>query len=146
MAQGFTREKDSSIVILSNAIAESFSGQNKDVVTIHDGQAVAGDPSGTGVILAIATGVATQAVGLATADVAVGFSTLYQVQGLFNLADWSNVTGSTSLLPLATYYLDTTSGMLTTSAPVVPGQIVQIIGVAVDPQTLELKLDQTVLL
>lgn len=62
----------------------------------------------------------------------------HETGGAVALADWSAVTGSPALLPLAVYYLDPSPGRLTASPPSEPGQLLQRVGVAVAPDTLDL--------
>jgi hypothetical protein len=111
---------------------------NKDAVTLARGAPVAADASGTGVVRASAASAALACVGLAGAGVAPGFAETVQTGGAVALADWSAVTGSPALLPLAVYYLDPSPGRLTASPPSEPGQLLQRVGVAVAPDTLDL--------
>jgi len=97
--------------------------------------------SGTGVIRAHA------ASGIAEANILNTFSGLIQTAGQFTLADWTAVTGTVTLANKATYFLDPTNpGKLTTTAPSTPGQVVQIIGYAIDTTTLDLVFSPPILL
>jgi hypothetical protein len=49
-------------------------------------------------------------------------------------------------MSLVLYYLDTTSGLMTTTAPTTTGKIVQLIGCAISPTKLRLAITPTVLL
>ena len=120
--------------------------ENLTAGTIFKGQPVAVDPSGLGVILANATSNGTRTFAIATEDILTATTGSYQITGLITQADWTAVTGSVSLIPLATYYLDIADGSLSISAPVVPTQIVQMVGIATSPDTLAIEIDQTVLL
>lgn len=102
---------------------------------------VAGTPVTKDGRKADANGTATQAAGLAintTASPGAGISV--QKDGFFELGDWSIVTGSLALESGSTYYLSTTPGMLTTTAPSAPN-MVQRIGVATSSMTLSLEFE-----
>lgn len=126
---------------------DTYSAVNKDTVTIPAGGACATDSSGVGVVRASAADGTKPCVGLAQASTANGFAATVQTNGTFTLADWTAVTGAASLAAKATYFLDPTNpGRLTNVAPTTPGQVVQIVGVAVSPSTLDLNPEPPVLL
>lgn len=120
---------------------EVFTAENKDVVPILKGQPVAVDPSGVGVVLANGTVYGKECVGLATEDIAVGFTGVILVDGPLELADWTDVTGSADLVPLGVYFLDTVSGKLTTTPPETVGYVLQRCGVQLTPAILQIKVD-----
>lgn len=124
----------------------SITAENKETFTILKGQAVASHPSGNGIILANATANTKNAIGVAGQDIAPAAAGKVILDGPFQLADWSSVTGVTILAPLAVYYLDVTSGKLMTSPPSTPGSVVQVVGRAIAPDTLDLMVSTTVLL
>jgi len=119
--------------------------QNVGTPTIQPGQAVA--LSGTGVAQAIATGLGTNAIGLAQTAAASGFALVVQRINFITLADWTAATGSSALTVGAAYYLDpSTPGGLTATAPTTPGQIVQQVGIALTPTTLDLSIQSGIML
>jgi len=118
---------------------------NKDSAALVAGQVVAAHPSGTGVQKAHAAP-GYEAVGLAKAPAAANAGVTVQLEGQFQLADWSAITGTTTLAARATYFLSPTSGQLTTTLPSGAGQIAQIVGVAVAPDTLDLRIGDSILL
>lgn len=124
----------------------SFVAENKDVVTIYPGMVVAPHPSGTGVILAQNPLPARPAIGLSRTTTAPTFSDRFQSDEYLTLADWTAVTGSVSLTALGIYFLSSTPGQLTTTAPTTPGTIVQIVGQVVSPTTLKIELQAPILL
>ncbi len=129
--------KANDAIAAMQAVAPYVDLENKDVVTIKAGQAVAIHSSGIGSVLATAVGVASPCVGLAIIDVAPTFSGATQTDGILELDDWTDAAGSVEL-SRGLYFLDTTSGMITQTAPVVSGQIVQPIGNGVSPTKLDI--------
>ena len=93
------------------------------------GQPLYTDPLGAGVGLASSAALPRACfAGIAVTPAAVGFATNYRVSGCFELstAQWDAVTGQTGgLSPGATYFLDSTNGMLTTT-PTDAGYLVQV--------------------
>lgn len=125
----------------------TFSAENKDSGTLAAGAPVATHSSGTGIIGAsAASGTGLQAVGLLAASVAAGFSGGVITDGPLTLADWTAVVGTTTLAAKAAYYLDTTAGRLTATPPAQGGQALQRIGVAVGPNTLDVRIARPILL
>lgn len=122
-----------------------FTAQNKGA-PFFIGASIARHPSGTGLILADATGMARKAIGLATVGAAFGFAEAVQLDGVFTMVDWTNVTGTANLQPLADYYLSVTPGMLATAAPATPGQVAQPVGFAISPTTLMVNPEIAILL
>lgn len=88
------------------------------------------------------------AIGLAyNASVATGTSGEFATSGLLASADWTAVTGSTTLTAGSIYYLSaTTAGQLTTTAPSTVGQYVQVIGIAIDTTTMLINIKSPILL
>lgn len=125
----------------------TYTAQNKDAATAFGGMAVSVHPSGTGFRLACALDETRPCIGLAAQDIAPTFSGPVQTEGLIYRPDWTAATGGVSLTGGALYYLDpTTPGMLTTTVPVLAGEVVQLIGTAVDTQTLDLEIVEPILL
>jgi hypothetical protein len=111
--------------------------------------AVTQHPSGTGVLLAIATSVDTAAIGLATQDIPVGDSGSISVDAIVVVADWTLVTAEAAptLAPRGIYFLsDSTPGILTLTPPSAPGSVVQMVARSLDPNAVDLILDQPILL
>lgn len=89
----------------------------------------------------------TNVCGLAIANALIGGSCTFIQDGKLTMADWTNVVGAATLSVGATYYLDPTNfGKLTTVAPTTVGQYVMSIGLAVASDTLELDIEQGILL
>ena len=122
-----------------------FEGENKDSVTVAAGGAVTIHSSGTGVRRADAATAGRECVGLVVGATAVGFSATVRTAGLLTLADWTAVTGSTTLTPMSPYYLSVSAGALTVTPPASSGQRVQQVGVAVAADTLSIQILQPIL-
>lgn len=125
--------------------SSEFEGENKDTVSIVAGGAVTIHNSGVGVRRANAGTAGRECVGLAIAATAVGLSATVRTAGLITLANWTAVVGSVTLAPMTPYYLGTTAGTLTTTAPTAAGQRVQQVGVAVAADTLVIQILQPIL-
>jgi hypothetical protein len=123
---------------------ETFSAVNKDVVSMAIGSICARDPSGTGVILAQATGVGKAAVGFCISPAIVGASTMVQVSGVLTLADWTAFTGSPTLSALSYYFLSATAGMIGVTPP--GTGISQLVGTAISPNSLDMTINAPILL
>ena len=126
-----------------------YDAENKDASDIDDGAACSVHSSGTGVVLAVATDATQPAVGLALAGAAPTFSATVQTDGLFTLADWTGVTdeASVTLSSHAIYFLSpTTPGHITVTPPAAGGQALQRIGRAVSSVTLDLSVEDPILL
>jgi hypothetical protein len=89
---------------------------------------------------------AVNGIGLSVATVATDFSADVQSVGIFVMADWTAVIGTTSLTHGAEYFLSVTPGMLNATPPSAPGQVSQLIGKAVNATTLELLIGPAILL
>ncbi|MDR3639072.1 MAG: hypothetical protein P4L84_35030 [Isosphaeraceae bacterium] len=115
-----------------------YDALNKSAGTLPAGTPVCVDATGIGVQPAGALGTANPAVGLLRQSCAPAAVATIVTFGNFKLADWTAVTGTTTLAARATYYLSETPGQLTTTPPSAAGDTLQIMGVAVDPYTLDL--------
>jgi hypothetical protein len=93
-------------------------------------------------------GAQARAVALATADTAASVSVGCKIFGVLTLttAEWDTVTGGSGGLAAQTvYYLDpTTPGQLTTATPSTPGQFVVIVGIALSPTDLLVRIGEPV--
>src|SRR5438046_2469988 len=126
--------------VADSSIPQTFSAENKDA-TFVPGQPLAVHSSGVGLVRANATDNNKNAVGLAVFGASIGNSETVQTNGVFRLGNWTHVTGSEALAPLAAYFLDAAGGLLTITPPSVAGQVVQRVGVAVSGTELELNLE-----
>lgn len=85
--------------------------------------------------------------GLAIAGALINTACTYVQDGKFTMADWTDVVGAATLTVGSTYYLDPANfGKLTTVAPTTDGQYVISVGLAVASDTLELDIEQGILL
>lgn len=113
---------------------------NLDTVPIRPGQPVALGTSG-GVVRARGDSATTEcaALALVSGQPALEFDVVED--GDVTLDDWTAATGSVQLTARSRYYLDpSTAGKLTTTAPSTAGQILQLVGVALDNNTLRVDL------
>jgi hypothetical protein len=115
-----------------------FEATNKQGSTLAAGAVVATHSSGIGVVLADADDDTKPAIGLNVTSVASLNSATVQTSGPFELADWTAITGTTTLTAKGRYYLSTTAGQLVTTPPSAASQIVQLVGVAVSDTTLDI--------
>lgn len=123
--------------ILSRMPLHFASGYNKGASSFFMGAAIARDASGSGFRLASNAAAGTAAIGLAVLGAPGGQPEIVQLRGLFDLDDWTPVTGSKSLTALAYYYADSTSGRLITAAPTPPA-FVNLVGQAISAQTMNI--------
>jgi hypothetical protein len=123
-----------------------FTAQNVDSATLAAGAPLAINSNGIGVVRANATTNAKPAVGLAQASTAPAATATVITSGLVLLSDWTAVTGTQSLAPRGVYYLGTTAGTLTTTPPSGTGQVVQQVGIAATPGTLDVAIAPPILL
>lgn len=121
-----------------------FTAENKSGLTLTKGMAIANHSSGTGIVKANATDTTLQCVGLALETMLSAVSGNVQTEGLIELSDWSTVIGAVALSAKTKYFLSTTSGMLTSTPPTGAGQIVQVVGVAVNPTTLDISIQDRI--
>lgn len=131
---------------IADVVPGTFEGENKDVVGLVPGHVLAlHSPSGVGFWRASAADNTKHAVGFARSAAAVGVSVPVQTEGLLTLADWTAITGAVSLT-LGIYALDLTAGKMRLVAATMAGQVVQVLGRAVGPQTFEIRIDEPILL
>jgi hypothetical protein len=102
--------------------------------------------SAGGAILADASDNTRNLVGLALEGAAPNGLFRVQLIGAFEQSDWTITAGVALLTPNQIYFLSVTSGMLTSVAPVVTGEIVQVAGVALSTTVLDLLPDVSILL
>lgn len=117
------------------------SATNKGPTTFWMGAAIARDASGSGFVLANNGALATTAIGLACLGAPPTQPEIVQLDGLFSLDDWTPVTGAANLTPLAFYWLDATSGKLTSALPTSPA-ISALVGYSISPRTLKIGIEQ----
>jgi len=123
-----------------------YNAENKDIVTVLRGQPVTVHSSGTGFVRANASDNTKHTVGLLDVDTNVGASNNIITDGVFYMGDWTNVIGSATLAPKSDYFLDTVSGKLTTTPPIVPGQVSQPIGHSLSLTSLSVEIEDAILL
>lgn len=123
-----------------------YSAENKSGGTLARGQPVATHSTGTGFVAALGAGLSRPAVGLLYEDTLNTVAGRVQKDGMFVLADWTPITGATTLVRGPYYLHPTTSGKLTSTAPTTAGQLVQPIGYAVATDTLEVEIQSSILL
>ncbi len=122
-----------------------YTAENKDVSTLLTGTVASRHTSGSGVIRASASDNGKHGVGLVQSAISQGVAGNIQTYGHLTLSDWSGVTGSTTLQALAQYYLDVSAGRLTATPPTTGGTITQLIGLALSPTVLEIRIDAAIL-
>lgn len=128
--------------------ADVLEGENKSGGALVPGQAVAVHSSGTGFVLADATGDTLPAAGFVVVGAAAAASITVTTDGLLTLTDWSALTteAGTLLAAHAVYFLSTTAGKITTTPPTTAGNVNHYVGRAVGPQTLEVEIGYPILL
>lgn len=129
---------------------DTFAFVNDEAGSVVCGMPIYADAAG-GAKKGIATGVATaKLIGLvASVTVATTASGQAQAEGIMSLttAQWDAVTGLSGGLTFnTTYYLDTTAGKITATAPSTPGQTVVEIGTALSTTDLDIRLTSPILL
>lgn len=129
-----------------SAPSGSYTAENKEGISLSAGMPVAVHSSGVGVVRASAADNQKNAVGLALLGAAPAMAETVQVGGPVTLSDWTAVTGTATLQARAIYYLSTIPGMLTTTPPETPGQVVQQVGMALSATTLGVEIDEAILL
>lgn len=124
-----------------------FTAENKDASTLQAGAAIATHSSGVGIVKAQANSNATRAVGFVIEDIAPSFSGKFRSGGILTLPDWTNISGTANLDANSVYYLDETQpGKITITSPTSTGDYVQRVGTAVGPTSLEIEIEQPILL
>jgi hypothetical protein len=132
---------------VSASVVFEYSAENKDSVQIKQGMAVTTHSSGTGIIRALADSTATRCVGFAVTQSNVGFNSVVRTSGILTLSDWTDIIGSVNLSAAAVYFLDpVNNGMITDTATTTTGDIVQRVGHALSPTSLEIEIEQPILL
>ncbi len=127
--------------------ALTWFAKNLDTVDAKKGFACAVHSSGLGVVLAKAADINKPAVGLMQKDVPPSFSDSVQISGIFEMSDWTQVTGAGLLIPGRLYFLDPVNGgKLTLTPPTTAGQVVQLLGKALTQTKLNLDVHQPILL
>lgn len=121
------------------------SGENKDGSTISAGMACARHSSGTGFVHGDSTNNSKNAIGIAIEDILTTVSGETQVDGVLTLADWTASTGASTLAALGNYFLGT-GGQLTTTIPTTPGEVVQFVGRALSPLSMQILVQPAILL
>src|SRR5437879_2684069 len=95
--------------------ADAFScahlGENRDTISFLYGAAISVHPI-AGALLACALAPYHRCFGLAQVGARVGDSEVVQWEGVFELGDWSRITGSPLLVSSALYYLGTVPGTI----------------------------------
>ena len=87
-----------------------------------------------------------QVVGLANEDIGAGGTGEYVTHGRVTKADWTSIIGAAALTAGSVYYLSTTTGDLTTTAPTTVGEVVVRIGIALSTTTLNVNVEEPILL
>jgi hypothetical protein len=123
----------------------TWTAENRSGSILREGMIVARHSSGSGVIQAHATALSTQGIGLVTADAEPSVAAIIQSSGIITFADWTPITGSIVLAPLAIYFLSLTSGQLTTAPPTAAGTITQQIGKSVSATQLQVSIEPPIL-
>ena len=81
------------------------------------------------------------------ASVPAGNLGYFQVSGQIELADWTAIAGTATLVPNAYYFLDPSSaGKITVTAPSTVGQVVTVIGMALSTTLLDINTEKPILL
>lgn len=124
-----------------NGAIVSFVSSNADTVTLPSGTPVAAQTPG--VVRAKASDATRPAIGVLNASAAAASSAVVQINGTVTKADWTEVLGTALLSPRQLYFADpVTPGKLTTTVPTTIGHIVQVIGVGLTTDTMELQIGQ----
>lgn len=124
-----------------------FTGNNQNASPITMGQPVYKKSTTNQVDLASATDDTKNCIGfVGETSIANAANGYIQTSESITLADWTSIAGSASLTPGALYFLDTTAGKITSTAPATSGNITQIIGKAVSATELLLTIRERILL
>ena len=81
-------------------------------------------------------------LGLAVAAAALDTSVQVQTDGVLELADWTDATGTAALIAGSDYFLDSTAGLATATIPA-SGNLVYV-GRAISPQKLEISVQRPI--
>ena len=99
------------------------------------------------IALASASSIATAYIcGLATSAAAATLSVKYAPDSVVELPDWSEVAGSSLLIPGKRYFLSPTPGMLTPIAPTTEGLLVVSVGTALSTTKFSIEIQTPILL
>lgn len=124
-----------------------FTGNNNNASPITVGQIVYKNSTTTQVDLANATDDTKNAIGFVSqATIPAGSSGYIQTSEVLTIADWTAIIGSASLTPGSIYFLDTTDGKMTTTAPATSGNITQVLGRAVSANDFLINIKERILL
>jgi len=88
----------------------------------------------------------SDAIGLVLAGASANETATILTEGSVNQADWTNVIGATSLSPGSLYFLDTTAGKMSTTAPSVDGQVVVKMGTAITITKFDIEVNKVAIL
>lgn len=124
--------------------SEAQAYENPVGETLSPGQLVFLNNSGNLRTVASGEESAFRVAGVVVEGAEPGFNAKWQADGPVTLDDWTLFIGSATLVPGATYYLSSTSGMATTTPPSAAGHHVIKVGVAVSPLTLDLEISSSV--
>lgn len=127
------------------AAPPSFLAENKSGGVLAAGSPAATHASGIGVIGASAADNSKPAVGLVQSETDDGFSATVVTDGPFEMEDWTDVVGAANLIR-GPYFLSETAGRLTAVPPTSAGRILQRIGYAVSPTTMQIEIAGPILL
>lgn len=122
-----------------------LTSENKSGSTVAAGMVVATHSSGTGFVLADGSSISYPAIGVTRASIANTVAGDVQTEGLITLSNWSASTGGATLTARANYFSDPANpGKLTTTVPTTVGYVVQLVGVAVSSDTMDLVLSSPI--
>ncbi len=122
-----------------DANSDSYSAVNRQGATVFSGQVVA--VHATGFQFANASSAAKPAVGLMQSTTLSASAGVVQTEGILELSDWTNATGSASLTPGASYYSNpSTPGRMTTTVPSTYGTVLQSIGRALSATQFDISV------
>lgn len=86
------------------------------------------------------------AIGLVLIGATVNETATILTEGSVNQADWTSVIGSASLSPGSLYFLDTTVGKMSVTAPNVDGQVVVKLGTAITTTKFDIEVNKVAIL
>jgi hypothetical protein len=84
----------------------------------------------------------SQVLGLVSVGASATNTATVLSEGSVNLADWTAIAGTTNLTPGNLYYLSTTVGHITTTAPSAPTDTVVKIGIAVSTSKIDIEINE----
>jgi hypothetical protein len=83
-----------------------------------------------------------QVLGLVSVGASANTTATVLSEGSVNLSDWTAIAGTTNLTPGSLYYLSTTFGHITTTAPSAPTDTVVKIGLAVSTSKIDIEINE----